>query len=163
MRSAPVSVPTPYTLHPTPSVLLARHAMATRFELVLPGEDNVRLRAAGEEALDEIERLEAQLSFYRSSSEISDLNARAAKEQVAVDPRLFRLLQRARALSEATEGAFDITVAPLMRCWGFVGGKGRLPDPEELAAARAIVGMERIELDESEFTVRFTAEGVTLD
>lgn len=137
--------------------------MATRFELVLPGEDPVRLRAAGEEALDEIERLEVQLSFYRPSSEISDLNSRAAREPVAVDPRLFRLLQRAKALSEATDGAFDITVAPLMRCWGFVGGTGRLPDPEELDAARAVVGMERVELDEEAFTVRFLAEGVTLD
>src|SRR5712691_5513107 len=117
MRSVPMSVPTPYTLHPTPSVLLARHAMATRFELVLPGEDHVRLRAAGEEALDEIDRLEAQLSFYRPSSDISHVNARAAREPVAVDPRVFRLLQRSRALSEATGGAFDITVAPLMRCW----------------------------------------------
>ena len=44
-------------------VTLARHAMATRFELVLHGPDPVRLRAAGEEALDEIERLEAQLSL----------------------------------------------------------------------------------------------------
>ena len=56
--------------------------MATRFELVLPGEDHVRLRAAGEEALNEIERLEAQLSFYRPTSDISDLNTRAAKEPV---------------------------------------------------------------------------------
>src|SRR5437763_2712409 len=107
-----------------PSLRLARHAMATRFELLLPGEDQVRLRAVGEEALDEIERVEAQLSFYRPSSEISNLNARAAREPVVVDPRLFRLLQRAQALSEATEGAFDITVAPWMCCWGFGGGSG---------------------------------------
>src|SRR5438270_13667210 len=113
-RPVPSSSPGP----PSSPLRLARHAMATRFELLLPGEDRVRLRAAGEEALNEIERLEAQLSFYRSSSEISDLNARAAKEAVRVDPRLFRLLQRARTLGEATEGAFDITVAPLMRCWG---------------------------------------------
>jgi thiamine biosynthesis lipoprotein len=142
---------------------LARHAMATRFELLLPGQDRVRLRAAGEEALDEIERLEGQLSMYQPSSEISDLNARAAREPVAVDPRLFRLLQRARGLSEATGGAFDITVAPLMRCWGFAGGAGRLPEPGELEAARAVVGMDRVVLDDEAFAVRFTTEGVTLD
>jgi thiamine biosynthesis lipoprotein len=137
--------------------------MATRFELLLYGDDATYLRAAGEEALDEIERLEEQLSFYRASSEISDLNARAAREPVPVDPRLFRLLQRAKALSEATEGAFDVTVGPLMRCWGFIGGTGRLPDPDELAAARAVVGMRRVELDEDACTVRFLAAGVTLD
>jgi FAD:protein FMN transferase len=144
-------------------VRLARHAMATRFELLLYGADPVYLRAAGEEALEEIERLEEQLSFFRPSSEISDLNARAAREAVPVDPRLFRLLQRARELWAATGGAFDVTVGPLLRCWGFVGGTGRLPDREALAAARAVTGMERVELDEEAFMVRFLSEGVMLD
>src|SRR5437879_12193221 len=93
----------PSTINPHTVLRLARHAMATRSELVLPGEDHVRLRAAGEEALDEIERLEAQLSFYRPSSEISDLNSRAAREAVPVDPRGFRLLRRAEALNAATD------------------------------------------------------------
>jgi thiamine biosynthesis lipoprotein len=99
--------------------------MATRFEIVLHGENEVRLRAAAEEALDEIERLEAQLNLYQPTSEISHINARAAFELVRVEPSLFRLLQHARRLSQETEGAFDITVAPLMRCWGFMRGTGR--------------------------------------
>ena len=61
-------------------ITLSLKAMATRFELVLYGSDPVHLRAAGEEALQEIERLEAQLSFYRADSEISFLNRNAAFE-----------------------------------------------------------------------------------
>ena len=57
------------------TVALACNAMATRFEIVLHGDHPVALRAAGEEALDEIERLERQLSLYRPSSEIARLNA----------------------------------------------------------------------------------------
>src|SRR6185369_8776939 len=60
------------------TVTLARHAMATRFEIVLHGENPVALRAAGEEALEEIDRLENQLSLYRPTSEIAYLNAKAA-------------------------------------------------------------------------------------
>jgi thiamine biosynthesis lipoprotein len=75
-------------------VMLAVNAMATRFELVLFGDDPVRLRAAGEDALQEVVRLEAQLSFYRPASDVSWLNARAADEPVSVEPRLFRLLER---------------------------------------------------------------------
>src|SRR5207249_7206705 len=60
-------------------------------------------------------------------------------------------------------GAFDITVAPLMHCWGFVGGTGRLPGAGELEAAQAVVGMHRVDLDEAAFTVRFRTPGVTLD
>ena len=137
--------------------------MATRFELLLCGHNPPRLRAAGEEALDEVERLENQLSLFRPASEIAHLNARAAVEPVRVSPRLFALLLQARALTEATGGAFDITVAPLVRCWGFIDGPGHLPDAEQLAKAREVVGMHLVQLNESDLTVRFARAGVMLD
>src|SRR3989442_10292235 len=99
------------------TVAVARQAMATRFEIVLHGGNPVALRAAGEEALAEIARLEDQLSLYRPSSEIAHLNARAAREPVKVSPALFALLQHAQQLHRESGGAFDITVAPLVRCW----------------------------------------------
>jgi thiamine biosynthesis lipoprotein len=137
--------------------------MATRFEFVLHGDNPVALRAAGEEALDEIDRLEARLSLYRPSSEITHLNARAAFEPVRVTPSLFALLQLAEKLHQETSGAFDISVAPLVRCWGFMGGTGRLPRPEEIAEARAKVGMHLVHLNPANFTVRFARPGVMLD
>lgn len=144
-------------------VTLARHAMATRFEIVLHGANPVSLRAAGEEALDEVDRIEALLSLYRPTSEIANVNARAAREAVRVSPEVFRLLERARELSAATGGAFDITVAPLVRCWGFMGGTGRMPEAVEIEAARARIGMRLVELNARDFTVRFAREGVMLD
>ncbi|HSH94437.1 MAG TPA: FAD:protein FMN transferase [Roseimicrobium sp.] len=145
------------------TVAVARIAMATRFEIVLIGDDPVRLRAAGEEALQEIERLDAQLSFYRPDSEITHINQRAAAGPVRVEPRLFHLLLKAKCWSHETGGAFDISVAPLLRAWGFVGGTGSLPDPAVLAEARACTGMHLVDLDEDNFTVRFHREGVLLD
>jgi thiamine biosynthesis lipoprotein len=147
-----------------PSIIsLACHAMATRFEIVLWGDNEAHLRAAGEEALAEIQRLESQLSLYREESDLHDLNIRAAYEPVQVEPRLFRLLEHARDLWTETGGAFDITLAPLLRAWGFVGGSGQMPDESEIAAARAVAGMNLIELDAQNFTVHFQKEGVTLD
>src|SRR6266511_5781800 len=125
---------------PTQPLTLARQAMATRFEIVLHGDNPVALRAAGEEAFDEIERIEAQLSLYRNTSEIAHVNARAAREPVQVSPAVFRLLEEARRLSAETGGAFDITIAPLVRCWGFLGGTGALPSADAIAAARARIG-----------------------
>ncbi|MFM8471671.1 MAG: FAD:protein FMN transferase [Limisphaerales bacterium] len=144
-------------------VTLARHAMATRFELVLHGGDEAALRAAGEEALDEIARLEDELSYFRATSQVFRLNQASAERPVRVSPWLFRLLQRARELSEESGGTFDPTVAPLMRCWGFYSREGRVPEPAALAAARACVGMHLVELNEAELTVRFTRPGVQLD
>ena len=145
------------------TVRVARQAMATRFEIVLHGENPVSLRAAGEEALEEIERIEARLSLYRSTSEISHVNARAAREPVRVSPATFRLIEQAARLSAETGGAFDVTIGPLMRCWGFMGGSGQLPSPDAIAEARARVGMHLLELDSKEFTIRFAREGVMID
>jgi thiamine biosynthesis lipoprotein len=151
-------------MRPAPEpVALARHAMATRFEIVLHGDNPVALRAAGEEALHEIDRVEDQLSLYRNTSEIAHLNARAAREPVRVSPALFRLLEHAHRLSVETGGAFDITIAPLVRCWGFMGGTGRMPSPEAISEARDNIGMGLVQFDPANYAVRFAREGVMLD
>jgi thiamine biosynthesis lipoprotein len=137
--------------------------MATRFELVLHGENADFLRAAGEEALAEVERLENQLSLHRPGSEIAQVNARAAREAVRVSPEVFSLLQHCAKLTDETGGAFDVTIAPLVRCWGFMGANGRMPTPEEVAEARDKVGMRHVWLDTANRTVRFAREGVMLD
>ncbi len=150
-------------MSPSSQVLVARHAMATRFEIILNGENPVALRAAGEEALDEVDRVEAQLSLYRPGSEVSRLNAEAHHRPVRVTPGLFNLLEHARALTDETDGAFDLTIAPLVRCWGFMDGKGALPEAAALDDARACVGVRHVELDPENLTARFTRPGVMLD
>jgi len=146
-----------------PAVVEARGAMGTRFEIVLPGEDHARLRAAAEAALDEVERLEAQLSLYREESELSGLNAGAAAGPVRVEPRLFALLEEAVRIARETGGAFDPTVAPLVRAWGFAGGGGHPADPASVAAAREATGFHLLELDRRAVTIRFRRPGVELD
>lgn len=145
------------------SVRLARMAMACRFEFVLHGDDQVRLRAVGEEALAEIGRIEAQLTIFEPSSEVSRVNARAAEAPVRISAGLFRLLEHACRLHDETGGAFDLTVAPLMRAWGFYRGSGHMPDPDVLEAARERTGMRLVRLDAESSTVRFDREGVMLD
>src|SRR6185503_12238818 len=96
-------------------------------------------------------------------SEVAHLNARAAHEWVRVSPEVFRLLDQAAELSAQTEGAFDITVAPLVRCWGFMGGTGQRPGPEAIEQARQSVGMRLVELHSENSAVRFRRPGVMLD
>jgi len=146
-----------------PPVLLALHAMATRFELVLHGEDPPRLRAAGEEALAEIERLERVLSFYRNDSEITRINHSAADGPVRVSAEVFRLLSVCADVSARTEGAFDPTIGPLMRAWRFGNDHGTVPDPTALDGALQRVGMSRLVLDAAESTVRFEVPGMAID
>ena len=145
------------------TVRMALNAMATRFELLLHGEDAVLLRGAGEEALAEIKRLEQQLSFYDPASEISQVNASASKQPVRVTPRLYALLSMAADIHNETHGAFDVTVGPLMRCWGFVRGRGTWPDEHARKEALTKTGMDKVVLNDAEQTVHFRQSGMALD
>jgi thiamine biosynthesis lipoprotein len=142
---------------------LAQDAMATRFEFVLLGSNPVQLRAAGEEAFGEIERIESQLSLYRSGSEIALVNAGASFRPVRVSPPTFALLEKARAFWELSGGSFDITIAPLVRAWGFMKGSGARPTDSHIAEAREVVGMQHLELDPDASTVRFKRAGMMID
>jgi len=148
---------------------LARDAMRTRFEIVLADSgDEADLRAAAEAALDEIERVEAQLSAYRDDAELYRVNHAAANAPVKVDPRLFAFLKRAQELSAMTDGAFDMTVGPLMRVWKLAGVSdseaGAVPSDDAVKEALELVGMNRVmELNDAAQSIHFTREGVWLD
>ncbi len=145
------------------TVRLAAVAMATRFELVLHGPNPTALRSGGEEAIAEIHRIDATLSAHRPESEIAALNRHAATQAVRVSPEVFRLLRHAVVLSQATQGAFDITVGPLLQAWGFVRGTGHLPDLEQLEEARTSVGSDRLSFDDTSFDIRFTHLATRVD
>lgn len=145
-----------------PTVRVETRAMACLFSVVLnPGPPRQLMIAS--DALDLIHALEAQMTAYRPASELSRLNQRAADVAVAVESRLFELLLQARDISRETDGAFDPTSGPLIALWRRCRDAGRIPNEEEIAAARAITGIEHVEFDEACKTVRFDRPGVELN
>ncbi len=138
-------------------------AMGSAYSLVLYGENRAKLEAASDEAFDEVRRLDRMLSNYLPSSEWSEVNRFAAARPVKVSAELFGLLEKCVEYSRQSEGAFDISVGPLMRVWGFYKGSGHLPRAEEVRGALAKVGYRNIVLDRETRTVRFAREGVELD
>ena len=146
-----------------PTLVAARNAMATRFELVLYGKNRAQLQAAAEEAFDEIDRCEAQLSLFRPDSEIALLNRRAAFEPVRVSETLYHLLEEIGAWHERTGGLFDPSVGPLMRAWGLTQSEALPGTAPGLEEARACVGMHHMLLDAVNRTVRYDRPGVVLD
>ena len=138
-------------------------AMGSTFSMVLYGDDAVRLRAAADEAADEVRRIDRMLSNYNPSSEWSEVNRLASQRPVRVSTELFELLSACSEYSRASEGAFDITVGPLMKIWGFYKGSGRLPHRAEIRGAMARVGYRNIVLDRAAYAVRFAKSGVEMD
>jgi thiamine biosynthesis lipoprotein len=137
--------------------------MGTTFSVVLYGDDRARLEAAARAALDEAHRLDRLLSNYLPSSEWSAVNREAAERPVAVSRELFELLAACLEYSRQSDGAFDITVGPLMKVWGFFKGEGTLAPPEQLRPTLAVVGFRHVQLDREEQTVRFAIPGVEID
>lgn len=143
----------------------ACYAMGTEFELWLCDYDcdATYLRALAETAIHELERLERRLSIFIPDSDISWLNVEAINKPVRIDEQLFSLLTTAKQLWAETDGAFDITVMPLLTCWNFYDGSGRMPSDEEINEALQCVGMQHVLLNESERTVAFDIPGIMLD
>jgi thiamine biosynthesis lipoprotein len=141
----------------------ARRLMWTRFEIIAYGPNRARLAEAADAAFVEIDRLDRQMSNYSETSELSFINHHAAREDVIVEKELFEFLKLSVEYSRATGGAFDITVGPLMKAWGFFDKKGRVPDATELKAVTARVGFNHLRLNERTHTIRFDCEGVELD
>jgi thiamine biosynthesis lipoprotein len=121
------------------------------------------MEAAADAALDEARDLDDLLSNYKPESQWSEVNRHAAERPVKVSPELFDLLAACVEYSRQSEGAFDITVGPLMKVWGFYKGTGHLPHRAEVAAALTKVGYRRIRLDRAARTVSFDRPGVELD
>ncbi len=138
-------------------VRVATHAMGTRFEFVLSGDDPDRLHAVGEAALAEVNDWDERLSLFSPSSFVSYINANAASRPVDLDDEVYELIAQCLDVNRASNGAFDVTVAPLMRAWGFHEFHGKV------TAAREAVGMDGIDLDPDRRTIRFLREGMAID
>lgn len=139
-------------LVPEEPIRRKRYLMGTFCEITAYGEE-----AAVERAFDEIKRLEKILSNYDEQSELSRLNREGRRR---AGPDLLAFVKTSLEFSKKTEGAFDVTVEPLVCLWGFKDGKPRKPSEEEIAATLGRVGWKRVSVEGDEVRLQ---EGTRLD
>jgi thiamine biosynthesis lipoprotein len=130
-------------------------AMGTEYTIELYAKDAKTADHALQEAFDEIDRIDDLLSNYKPASELSRINHEAVAGPVTTDPETFEFLKRSMDWSRASDGAFDITVGPLLRVWGFFFHDGHVPDSASLAAQREVVGWQHVQLDAATRSVAF--------
>lgn len=138
-------------------------SMGTNYGIQLYGADRDDLPLVAERVFDEVDRIDGLMSVYKKNSTVSFINRRAGREPVLAEPELFDFLQRCMAFSRQSEGAFDVTVQPLMRVWGFFGGQVRMPSATEVSNALKKVGYRKLSLNPGRRTVRFLREGMAID
>jgi len=138
-------------------------AMGSTYSIAIYGDDRVQMEAAVDAAFDEVRRLDKMLSNYKPDSEWSEINRHAAEKPMRISEEMFGLLSACVQYSRESQGAFDISVGPLMKVWGFYKGTGHLPHRADVSAAMTKVGYGHIHLDAQARTVWFDRPGVELD
>jgi thiamine biosynthesis lipoprotein len=137
--------------------------MGTRFKIDVYATDEATANRAVKAAFARIAALDATMSDYRSTSELMQLCQKAGGSPVPVSQDLFFVLSRAQEVSKLSEGAFDVSVGPIVRLWRRARKTQQLPEPEKLAQARALVGYQNIRLDAKARTVQLLKAGMQLD
>jgi len=140
-----------------------RYLMGTSVQVQAFGGDESARKQAIEEAFAAIAEVDRLMSNYRSDSELTYVNMSAAGTSVEVSEPMLRVLEAARKISADSSGAFDVTVGPLVKLWGFFDKRPHVPTDAELAAVRPLVDYRNVLVDLRQHTVRFTRPGVEID
>lgn len=141
----------------------SHEAMATTFEVIIVHEDEHYARQAAAAAFEEVDRLEGELSRFIENSDISRINNLPANQPLLLGLDAFECLKISVQMYAETNGAFDITIGSLLRCWRDEQGNPRTPSGEELNFARLHTGSNLIQLNEREHTIRPATSPVLID
>jgi thiamine biosynthesis lipoprotein len=136
--------------------------MGTTFRIVLYAETKDAAEAAAKAAFARVAELDVMMSDYKKDSELMKLCA-TSNTPVSVSADLFQVLQKAEEMSKLSDGAFDVTVGPVIQLWRHARRTQQLPEKDELAEAMAKVGWKNVQLDPKNRTVKLLKPGMQLD
>jgi len=137
----------------------AHQAMAAVFEIFVSHPDFTYASQAARAAFDELGRLEGELSRFIENSDVSRLNAAGSGELVILGLDAFECLRQCGLIYRETNGAFDVTIGPLVDLWR----GNRIPSEEEISASLRRIGFTHLHLDENRHAVRFDGESPIVD
>ncbi|HWF43886.1 MAG TPA: FAD:protein FMN transferase [Candidatus Kapabacteria bacterium] len=140
-------------------------AMGTTARLGVYAKNEAQANEVITAAFSELKRIESLLTIFDTKSEISQLNEHTGSNAIAVSSDTLAILRTSAHYSQLTQGAFDITIEPLMRLWGFRNVSNvlsRLPLQGEVNSALNVVGYNQVEISEQNL-VRLKSAGAKLD
>ena len=135
--------------------------MGTRITVELWADDEQKAERAIDAVLDEMRHIDDSMSTYKPTSEVSQVNAKAADGPMKISKELFDLLVTAKEYSVLTDGAFDITYASVGYMYDF--RKHVHPDDAQIDKALPAVNFRHVLLDPKTQTVQFSQKGVRID
>jgi len=145
---------------------LTGYTMGTGYSVrVVRPDDPTALDTLAAHIAERLEALDNRFSTYREMSEVSRFNAHAGDAWFEISPDLLDVLMRGIAISELSDGAFDMTVGPLVELWGFGASDApeAVPPQGRIDALLRGTGSEYLEVRSSPPAIRRTRDGVSLD
>lgn len=140
-----------------------RYVMGTLCEIRVYDRDKTKAELAINHAFEEMQRVDRLLSNYDASTELSQMNAQAARTPFVVSTELYNFLQECARFHHVTEGAFDPTVGPLVRAWGYFSGRPHVPSQNEIKSTLSRIGFDKVRFDFKEHSVYFPVTGMEID
>jgi thiamine biosynthesis lipoprotein len=138
--------------------------MGVPWEIVLYAADGQSANLAAAAAYRRIAEIDAALSDYKDDSEVNRLNATAGRgTPVSVGNDLWTVLNRSQEVAAKSEGAFDVTVGPMVRLWRRARRQKEFPKAELLSGAKQVVGYRLVKLEATKQTVELTRPGMRID
>jgi thiamine biosynthesis lipoprotein len=116
-----------------------------------------------EEAFRRVDEIEKMASSSISTSDVSKINQAAGKEYVKVHPEIIGIIKTSIEYSKISNGAFDITVGPLIKLWGIGTSAERVPKDLEIKEKLAVVGYNNISINEADSSVKLMKVGMSID
>jgi thiamine biosynthesis lipoprotein len=137
--------------------------MGTPVRLVFYASSPEQAEAGRKAGFAVMKDVDDRMSDYKPDSELSRLSAAAGKGPQPVSQELFDVLACSLHTAQVSDGTFDITIGPLVRLWRRSRKEGKLPSPEEIAAAKALVDYHKLKLDPRARTAELLQPGMILD
>ncbi len=136
--------------------------MGCKFEITAVADNDTIAWNAVNACINEILRIERLISSWDENSQTSLINRFAGEKAVRVDEELYDLINRAKKISELTNGAFDISFASMDKIWNFNGKKQTLPDSQIVALASSKIDWRNIVLNPDSSTVFLKEKGMKI-
>ena len=145
------------------SVAYSTRTMGTFADVIIVTDDSAASAPAAHRAHAVLHFLDSLMTNWTTTSEVARLNREAAKGPTPVEARVATVIDTSLRLWRESDHAFDITVEPIVRLWGFLGGEKRVPSKAEVDSAFKLVGAQRVHFDGAKRTLSYDMPGVRID
>jgi len=138
-------------------------ALGTIIEFKIYDDDSKKAKEAIDKSIQRIREIEDKMTINKDKSELIEINNNAGINFIYVSPDTFFVIKKASEYSKLSQGAFDLTIEPIVKLWGIGTDNARIPKQEEIDVLLDLINYEDLILDEESQSVMLRKKGQAID